>query len=311
MDNVFGNVTLGRNWIVEVRPEDAGSIDPYLHEQDGRFGENGSDFKLPSVIGILPIRNAVAYPGTVTPLAVGRKPSKALLADIEPNESIIGLLTQRNTETETPNFRDLYSIGTAASVLKVIKLPQGTMHVLAHGIARFNVIEKVATKPYLKARIRQLNVKMRMTKRIRALIVSVRQAANRVIELSPNVPDDASVLLENIEDPSALADFLAANLSLDIAKKQQLLEELDAAKRLDQISIVLAHQLEVLELSHKIQGRVRESVDKNQREYYLQEQLKAIQSELGQKDFQTEDLKQIGENIAKSNMPDPVEQEAL
>ncbi|UCE49713.1 MAG: LON peptidase substrate-binding domain-containing protein, partial [Phycisphaerales bacterium] len=299
MDNVFGNVTLGRNWIVEVRAGDAGTIDPYLHEQDGRFGENGSDFKLPSVIGILPIRNAVAYPGTVTPLAVGRKRSKALLADIEPNESIIGLLTQRNTETETPNFRDLYSIGTAASVLKVIKLPQGTMHVLVHGIARFNVIEKVATRPYLKARIRQLNVKMRMTKRIRALIVSVRQAANRVIELSPNVPDDASVLLENIEDPSALADFLAANLSLDIAKKQQLLEELDAAKRLEQISIVLAHQLEVLELSHKIQGRVRESVDKNQREYYLQEQLKAIQSELGQKDFQTEELKQIGENIAK------------
>lgn len=185
------------------------------------------------------------------------------------------------------------------------------MHIVVHGISRFKIIEKVATRPYLKARVRKLNVKFRMTKKLQALIVSVRQAANRVISLSPNVPEEASVLLENIENPSGLADFLAANLSLDIARKQQLLGELDAAKRLEQISVILAHQLEVLELSHKIQGRVRESVDKNQREYFLQEQLKAIQSELGQKDFQTEELKQIGENIAKSNMPAAVEQEAL
>jgi len=312
MSNAFSNMLpLGRHWLIEVRAEDAAGLDPYLCEQDSRLGENDSQFKLPGVIGILPIRNAVAYPGTVTPLAVGRKKSKALLADTEPNESVIGLLTQRNTETETPNFRDLYSIGTAASVLKVIKLPQGSMHVVVHGIARFKVIDKAATRPYLKAKVRRLHVKFRMTKKLQALIVSVRQAANRVIALSPNVPEEASVLLENIENPSALADFLAANLSLEIGKKQQLLEELDAAKRLEQISFVLAHQLEVLELSHKIQGRVRESVDKNQREYFLQEQLKAIQSELGQKDFQTEEIKQISENIAEANMPEIVEQEAL
>ena len=154
------------------------------------------------------------------------------------------------------------------------------MHIVVHGITRFKVVERVGTKPYLKARVRRLKVKIRMTKKLQALIVSVRQAANRVIALSPNVPEEASVLLENIENPSALADFLAANLSLDISKKQQLLEELDAAKRLEQISVVLAHQLEVLELSHKIQGRVRESIDKNQREYFLQEQLKAIHTEL-------------------------------
>ncbi len=312
MTNAFNRILPpGDNWLVGVRAEDTASLDPYLNDQDSRFGENESDFKLPSVIGILPIRNAVAYPGTVTPLAVGRKRSKALLADTEPNESIIGLLTQRNTETETPSFRDLYSIGTAASVLKIIKLPQGSMHVVVHGITRFKVIQKVGARPYLKARVRQLNPKFRMTKKLQALIVSVRQSANRVIALSPNVPEEASVLLENIENPSALADFLAANLSLDIAKKQQLLEELDAAKRLEQISVVLAHQLEVLELSHKIQGRVRESVDKNQREYFLQEQLKAIQSELGQRDFQTEELRQISENIAKANMPAIVEQEAI
>jgi ATP-dependent Lon protease len=302
---------LGSNWLVEVIEEDPAGLEPYLHNGDGQLREDNNEFRLPDVIGILPIRNAVAYPGTITPLAIGRKRSKALLADTASNESIIGLLTQRNPETDRPDFNNLYSVGTAASVLKVIKLPQGSMHVVVHGIARFKVLKKVAIKPYLKARVQPLSVKVKMTKRLKALIVSVRQAANRVIKLSPNVPEEASVLLENIENPSALADFLAANLTLEIPKKQELLEELDATKRLEQISVILANQVEVLELSHKIQGRVRESIDKNQREYFLQEQLKAIQTELGQKDLRTEELKQINKHIAKARMPKKVEQEAL
>ncbi len=291
--------------------DDPASLEPYLNDGDTVHRDNNQEFKLPDVIGILPIRNAVAYPGTVTPLAIGRDRSKALLADTKPNDSIIGLITQRNPETEKPGFDKLYSVGTAASVLKVIKMPQGSINIVVHGIARFRVVKRIATEPYLKAKIRTLNVKTNMTKNLQALIVSVRQAANRVIELSPNVPEEASVLLENIEDPSALADFLAANISLGITEKQKLLEELNPAKRLEKISVVLAHQLEVLELSHKIQGRVRESIDKNQREYFLQEQLKAIQSELGQKDLRTDELKQIGKNIAKAKMPKKVEQEAL
>jgi len=304
-------LALNSNWLVEVVDEGPARFEPYPYDDDNQSNESNQRFKLPQVIGILPIRNAVAYPGTLTPLAIGRKRSKALLADTEPNESIIGLLTQRNPDTDRPDFDDLYSIGTAASVLKVTKLPQGSIHIVVHGIARFRVLEKVATKPYLKARIQPLNTIVKTTKKLQALIVSVRQAANRVIALSPNVPEEASVLLENIENPSALADFLAANLSIEIEKKQQLLEELDATKRLEQISLILAQQLEVLELSHKIQGRVRESIDKNQREYFLQEQLKAIQTELGQKDLRSEELKQIGQNIAKAKMPKKVETEAL
>ena len=123
-----------------------------------------------------------------------------------------------------------------------------------------------------------------MTKQLQALAVSVRHSASRMIALSPNIPEEASVLLENIEEPSALADFLAANLSMNLAQRQALLEELDPGKRLETISVVLAHQLEVLEISHKIQGRVRESIDKSQREYFLQEQMKAIQKELGQQE---------------------------
>ncbi len=262
-------------------------------------------------IGILPLRNAVAYPGTVTPLAIGRERSKTLLAEIKPNESVIGLVTQRNPETENPGFDELYSVGTTATVLKTIKMPQGSINIVVHGIARFKIIERIATEPYLKTRIQPLEATTSITKKLQALMVSVRQTANRVITLSSNVPEEASVLLENIEDPSALADFLAANLNIDTATKQELLEELDSANRLERISLILAKQLEVLELSHKIQERVRESIEKSQREYYLQEQLKAIQTELGQKDLRTEELKEIRENIAKAKMPEKVEQEAL
>jgi len=311
MQNNPKNLLLSNgDWLVEMIAEEPTEFEHYLKNESGQFRENGHEFKLPNTIGILPIRNAVAYPGTVTPLAIGRERSKRLLDDTKPNESIIGLVTQHNPKTDEPNFGDIYSVGTAASVLKVIKMPQGSIHIVVHGIARFKIVKPIATKPYLKAAVQPLHAKARMTKKLQALIVSVRQAANRVIALSPNVPEEASVLLENIENPSALADFLAANLSLPIAEKQKLLEELNAAKRLEKISVTLANQLDVLELSHKIQGRVRESIEKNQREYFLQEQLKVIQSELGREDRVTEELKQIGKNIKKAKMPKKVEQEA-
>jgi ATP-dependent Lon protease len=302
----------GKEWPEETEPE-ADSIEAYLENETQVLRENNVDLKVPEVIGILPIRNTVVYPGTVMPLAVGRERSKALLAKVEPNETVIGLLTQRNPDTDKPGFGDLFTLGTTAAVLKTIKMPQGSLNIVVHGLTRFRVTEWVTTEPYLKARIRLLNPRVKMTKQIQALMVSVRRTANRVVALSPNMPDpeQISVYLENIDDPSTLADFLAANLSMEITQKQGLLEELDPVKRLQKLSVVLAHQLEVLELSHKIQSRVRESVEKSQREYFLQEQLKAIQTELGQQDVRTEELKELRENIAKARMPKGVEEEAL
>ena len=300
-----------RIWPLEMALDDPTGFDPYLQNETTVLHEHNHKLKIPNVIGILPIRNAVAYPGTVMPLAIGRERSRNLLADIKPNESIIGLVTQHNPETDRPSFNDIYSVGTLASILKSIKTPQGSINIIVHGIVRFKISKPIATEPYLKAAVQQLYVQTKMTKKLQALIVSVRQTANRVVALSPNIPEEASVLLENIENPSALADFLAANLNLNTTKKQQLLEELDAEKRLEQISAALAAHLEVLELSHKIQGRVREAVDKNQREYFLQEQLKAIQSELGKGDLQTEELKRIKKNIKKAKMPEKVETETI
>jgi ATP-dependent Lon protease len=313
MASYLNNLLLfdGRDWSSEPSSEERDGMEPYLDDDGEEFEDELANMKLPEIIGILPIRNTVVYPGTVTHLAVGRERSKALLGDVEPNESIIGLLTQRNPDTDRPGFGDLYSVGTTASVLKTIKMPQGSLNIVVHGIARFRIVKRIATEPYLKAKVELLKVETRMTKQLQAMMVSVRRTANRVIALSPNVPEEASVLLENIEEPSSLADFLAANLTMEIAQKQDLIEELDPGKRLEKISVALAHQLEVLELSHKIQGRVRESIDKTQREYFLQEQLKAIQTELGQQDARTEELRELRENIAKARMPKVVEAEAL
>jgi ATP-dependent Lon protease len=304
-------IDMGEGWSEVVSAPEQSIIEPLTGNGEENHRANNQKLKLPEEIGILAIRSAVVFPGTVAPLAVGREKSKALLKDVRPNETVIGILTQRKPDTERPGFADLYRVGTAATVLKILRSHQGAVSIVVHGIARFEVVEPITTEPYLKARVRLLESEAKMTKRLQALMVNVRQTANRVISLSPNVPEEISALLEEIEDPSALADYLAANISLKTQERQKFLEELDPARRLEQISIALASQLEVLELSNKIQGRVRESIEKSQREYFLQEQLKAIQTELGKDDGRNDELKQLSENIKKAKMPQKVEAEAM
>lgn len=297
--------------LIEISAEEAADIERYIDDQvDGKGGQV-EDFDRPRRIGILPVRNVVVYPGTVTPLAIGRDKSKLLVEEVEGSRGMIGLVTQKDGDINNPGFGDLYKVGSAASILKVIKMPHGSIHIVVHAISRFRIIKAVSTKPYLEAVVKPLESKVRKTKKIQALMVNVRNAANRVIELSPNVPEEASVLLENIDNPSSLADFLGANLSLKLSEKQALLEELDASKRLERISLALAKQLEVLEMSHKIQDKVKDSIDKSQREYYLQEQLKAIQKELGREDSSNEEVRQLDKAIRKAKMPAVTEEEAF
>lgn len=295
----------------KLRLVDIVNVDPAFEGEQGDILDKPKEIDIPEIIGVLPIRNAVVFPGTVTPLAVGRAKSQKLLEDSKAADSIIGLVTQKSPTIENPTIDDLYEIGTASSILKVVKIPQGTVNVIVHGLIRFRIVEVIGVEPYLKVKIEPLPSKTKVTKKLQALIVSVRDSANKVIHLSPNVPEEASILLENIETPSALSDFLASNLNISVTEKQQLLEELDAQKRLETISVALANQLEVLELSHKIQGQVKQSVEKSQREYFLNEQLKAIQTELGQDDKRTEELKELKEKIVKAQMPKKVEEETF
>src|SRR5882724_8471521 len=247
-----------------------------------KTGNNGQRLTIPNLLPILPIRNIVVFPGTVMPLNVGRQKSKNLLDEVMPGEKIIGVVTQRNAETEDPSYDDLHGVGVACMILKLFKLPDGNQSIIVHGLTRFRMKNLKQNDPFAIGEVEVLEDTLEAGTGMDALIASVRQQANRVIELSPNTPEEAAQVLSSITQPSALADFLAANLQADVAEKQRVLEELDVEVRLRLIAARLATQLDVLELQNKIQSQVKENIDKSQRRYYLQEQMKAIRKELGE-----------------------------
>jgi ATP-dependent Lon protease len=281
-----------------------------------RTSGNGQRTVLPNVLPILPIRNIVVFPGTVMPLNVGRPKSKALLDEVMPGEKLIGVCTQRVADAEDPQIGDLHTIGVACVILKLFKLPDGNQSIIVHGLTRFRLTAIEKTEPFLTGHIEVLEDKVEPGPALDALVASVRQQANRVIELSPNTPDEAAQVLNSITNPSALADFLAANLQADTAEKQQMLEELDVERRLRMIAARLATQLDVLELQSKIQSQVKENIDKSQRRYYLQEQLKAIRKELGEGEGNGGaggggEVESLRTKLDAAKLPEPVMKEAL
>src|SRR5829696_1316465 len=208
-----------------------------------RIGGNGQQVTIPSLLPILPIRNIVVFPGTVMPLNVGRQKSKNLLDEVMPGDKVIGVVTQKNSDVEDPLYGDLHTVGVACMILKLFKLPDGNQSIIVHGLTRFRLLGLDQTDPFAMGRIEILEETIPEGPSLDALLASVRQQANRVIELSPNTPDEAAQVLNSITNPSALADFLAANLPTDrgdVGDKQMLLEELDVEKRLRLIAARLA-----------------------------------------------------------------------
>jgi ATP-dependent Lon protease len=277
-----------------------------------RTGGNGQRLTIPNQLPILPIRNIVVFPGTVRPLNVGRQKSKNLLDEVMPGEKLIGVITQKNADVEDPQITDLNPVGVACTILKLFKLPDGNQSIIVHGMARFRLASLVRTDPFAVGEIEVLEDLVTPGASLDALLASVRQQANRVIELSPNTPDEAQQVLNSITQPSALADFLAANLQADAAEQQKMLEELDVEKRLRMIASRLATQLDVLELQSKIQSQVKENIDKSQRRYYLQEQLKAIRKELGEGDAGGAggEVENLRTKLEAANLPEAVMKEA-
>src|SRR3954447_5538211 len=278
-----------------------------------KTGNNGQRTTLPHVLPILPIRNIVVFPGTVMPLNVGRAKSKAVLDEVMPGEKIIGVCTQKNADVEDPQYPDLHTVGVACVILKLFKLPDGNQSIIVHGLTRFRLLSIEQTEPFTTGRIEVIEDILTPGPSLDALLASVRQQANRVIELSPNTPDEAAQVLNGIANPSALADFLAANLQADTAEKQLMLEELDVEKRLRMIAAKLATQLDVLELQSKIQSQVKENIDKSQRRYYLQEQMKAIRKELGDAEGAGGgggEIEQLRTKLEAAKLPENVMKEA-
>jgi ATP-dependent Lon protease len=276
-----------------------------------RTGTNGQQLAIPNLLPILPIRNIVVFPGTVMPLNVGRQKSKNLLDEVMPVDKVIGVVTQRNADVEDPKQEDLHPVGVACMILKLFKLPDGNQSIIVHGLARFKLNTLDRTDPFAVGNIEVLEDQIVPGPGLDALLASVRAQANKVIELSPNTPDEAQQVLASITNPSALADFLAANLQADAAEKQRVLEELNVEARLRMIAARLATQLDVLELQNKIQSQVKENIDKSQRRYYLQEQMKAIRKELGESAGEAgSEVDVLRQKLEAAKLPENVMKEA-
>ena len=296
------------------KPEIIGEEDAEIIIQPGLPGEDRRAAKplgIPAESAVLCVRNMVLFPGTIVPISIGREKSQRLLEEVLPEQKVIIVVCQKSPEIDDPTTGDLYDVGTAAAVLKLLRMEQGNQTVIVSGIKRVRVERWRSSEPYFRAAVRELSDVLRHTTETEALVMNARNAANRIIQLSPNVPEEASVVLNNIEEPGALADFLASNIQMELGTKQRLLEELEVNERLRRVGVELQRQLEVLELSDKIQTQVKANIDKSQREYFLQEQLKAIQKELGQGDEKTVEVQQIREKLEAASMPEAVASETF
>jgi ATP-dependent Lon protease len=257
-----------------------------------------------SELPVLPIRNAVLFPAAVAPFDVGREKSVALVEDIENlDQPIIAIVAQRDPSTDDPGQSDLYSVGVAARVLKALKHSSGNYSLILQGLVRIRVEQIVTAEPYLRARVSRLDEPGSEDVESEALAMSLRDIAKQVIQLMPELPREAGSLIDSIQEHGQLADLVAANLDAPVDEKAQLLETLDAKDRIRKVLRLLTRQLEILKMRERINSQIKEEMGKNQREYVLRQQLKAIKEELGEEEGDQGDLDLLEERIAKADLP--------
>ncbi|MDA0684845.1 MAG: endopeptidase La [Bacteroidetes bacterium] len=262
---------------------------------------------IPDTLPILTLRNTVLFPGVVLPITVGRDTSLKLVKDSFGNDRLIGVVAQKSAETENPSPSDLFEYGTVASILKLIKMPDGTKSIVIQGKRRFRISEFVQLEPYFTARVEPIVEDLANEDiEIQARIRSIKDLAIQIVNLSPNLPSEAAYAIQNIESPTFLIHFIASNLQIDVEDKQELLETLPLVDRADLVMDYLNQELQVLQLSEEIRTRVKTDVDQQQREYLLRQQLKAIQDELGEAEGNGNEIRELRDRAAKKALPDHV-----
>jgi ATP-dependent Lon protease len=263
-------------------------------------------------LSILPMRGFVVFPGTVVPLNVQRAASLKLLDDTLPRTKVIGLVTQRDESKEDPSPQDLYSIGTAALVLKLLRQSDDHVVVIAQGLRRFSLRKIIATSPFLRAEVDLPNsTSPPQTKEWEATFRNLRDSAAKLFELTPDVPEQVRLMILNIDNAEQLADFLAPNLNIDVAQKQALLEELDVEKRVHAVQQHVSAQLEIAEIQQRLQRDVASQFSDAQRRAYLRSQIKAIQRELGDAEAGSEEqAEQLRKRLEEANPPEAVMKQA-
>jgi ATP-dependent Lon protease len=269
---------------------------------------------IPDDMPVLPLRDTVLFPNSFMPLAVAREASVRLIDEASTSGRMIGVFTQREATVEEPLQEDLYPIGTATHIHKMFKLPDGSLRLIVQGLTRVRLDKMLQTRPYLRAAVTLADELLRDEDHIEidALQRNIKSNFQQVVSLSPLLSDDLQALAGNITDPGKLADFIASSLTtIGTPVKQEVLETLDIRARMDALNRLLIKELEVLELGSKIQSQVQSEVGKNQREYFLREQMKAIQKELGEGDEQAKEIDELRAKLDAAGLPDTVKKEAL
>ena len=272
-----------------------------------------SELNIPDVLAILPLRGTVIFPQAVMPLAVGRPASVRLIQEALQGSRIIGAVMQRDPSEDAPRAQGLHTIGTATVIEKALKQPDGTLRLVVQGLGRFRITDVVQEMPFLRARIQRLTDEApSATLEVEALARTASGLFQKVVALSPTLPDELANVLGAAEGPGALADLIAGSLpTLPTALRQELLETIGVAERLQRLVAALTKEAEVLELGSKIQSEVQSEMSKTQREYYLREQMKAIQKELGDADDRTQEIDTLRRKIETAGMTEEASKEAL
>ncbi|MFL5896388.1 MAG: endopeptidase La [Thermoleophilaceae bacterium] len=265
---------------------------------------------LPKALPVLPLKDSVPFPDTLTPLAVGQERSVRLVNEVLGGDRMLVMVASRNPELDTPGPEDLYRVGVAGVVARMLKVPDGSLRILVQGGQRVTLDEFVATEPYLVARVEPAPDIVRPSPELEALFRNVQTSFGQIIERSPYLPEELQLAVANLEDPAELAHMIAGALRMKTEERQELLEERDLQKRLRRLSELLARELEVLEIGGRIQSQVQSELEKGQREYFLRQQLKAIQEELGEVDETQAETNELREQIEAANLPEHAHKQA-
>ena len=285
-----------------------------LNEPIEPVGSESTSFRVPPEMPVLPLRDTVLFPQAFMPLAVARESSVKLIDEAVASGQTIAVFAQREAGEDEPGQADLHPIGTASQIHKMFKLPDGSLRIIVQGLARVRLDEITATRPYLRGRVTEAPEVLQDKDRLEvdALQRNIKSNFQQIVSLSPLMSDDLQALASNITDPGRLADFIASGLgTIGTDTKQEVLQTLDVRARLDLLNRLLIKELEVLELGSKIQSQVQSEVGKNQRDYFLREQLKAIQKELGEGDDQTREIEELRTKLEAAGLPEAVKKEAL
>ncbi len=281
-------------------------------ERENDTEQGSEELKIPEVLPLLPIRDVVVYPFMIIPLFVGREMSVKAVDSALAGDRMILLATQHDVGDEDPPADKIYEVGTVAMIMRMLKLPDGRVKILVQGLAKARITEYVSDKPFYMVRVERQNDTpvVDISLETEALIRTVREQLTKIIELGKQVSPEVMVILENIQDPGSMADLVSSNLGLKVADAQTLLEINDPIVRLTKVNEFLNREVELLSVQAKIQNAAREEMGKNHKEYYLREQMKAIQSELGDNEGK-EELVEIRKAIEAAKMPEAVQKEAL